>query len=234
MLVIMQSSFNHDSSFSFQNNAKLMGGEEETVYTNGAPDTCTVYFTETMVDNDRITAVDTPNDVKRCASTLWVDKYKPRGYVDLLSDDVSQKILFISGSNVQFPVVLQGVNRTLLTWLKLWDECVFGRKAQKNHVKRFTGPAAFKEHAFNRNRFKAGKSNATNAVDADSLPTTLDNYKRPIHKIALLTGPPGVGKTTLAHVVARHAGYHVQEMNARYVRTGCFTYLTLKGVLGLN
>ncbi|XP_026973727.1 chromosome transmission fidelity protein 18 homolog isoform X3 [Sagmatias obliquidens] len=32
--------------------------------------------------------------------------------------------------------------------------------------------------------------------------------------VALLCGPPGLGKTTLAHVIARHAGYSVVEMNA--------------------
>ena len=34
-------------------------------------------------------------------------------------------------------------------------------------------------------------------------------------QVALLCGPPGLGKTTLAHVIARHAGYSVVEMNAR-------------------
>lgn len=33
-------------------------------------------------------------------------------------------------------------------------------------------------------------------------------------KILMLTGPPGLGKTTLAHVCARQAGYEVQEINA--------------------
>lgn len=33
-------------------------------------------------------------------------------------------------------------------------------------------------------------------------------------KILLLTGPPGLGKTTLAHVCAKQAGYEVQEINA--------------------
>lgn len=33
----------------------------------------------------------------------------------------------------------------------------------------------------------------------------------------LLSGPPGLGKTTLAHVVAAQAGYNVFEINARYV-----------------
>jgi chromosome transmission fidelity protein 18 len=33
-------------------------------------------------------------------------------------------------------------------------------------------------------------------------------------KILMLTGPPGLGKTTLAHVCARQAGYEVMEINA--------------------
>lgn len=33
-------------------------------------------------------------------------------------------------------------------------------------------------------------------------------------KVLLITGPPGLGKTTLAHVCAKQAGYEVQEINA--------------------
>ncbi|WEW57128.1 Chromosome transmission fidelity protein 18 [Emydomyces testavorans] len=41
------------------------------------------------------------------------------------------------------------------------------------------------------------------------------NLEAPAHrKILLLTGPPGLGKTTLAHVCAKQAGYEVLEINA--------------------
>lgn len=41
-----------------------------------------------------------------------------------------------------------------------------------------------------------------------------DELGRPMQKIALLWGPPGLGKTTLAHMIARQAGYNVRELNA--------------------
>jgi len=46
-----------------------------------------------------------------------------------------------------------------------------------------------------------------------------DPLKRPDQKILMLTGPPGLGKTTLAHVVAHHCGYNVIEINASDDRT---------------
>lgn len=41
-----------------------------------------------------------------------------------------------------------------------------------------------------------------------------DEEEKPHRKILMLTGPPGLGKTTLAHVCARQAGYEVLEINA--------------------
>ena len=50
-------------------------------------------------------------------------------------------------------------------------------------------------------------------------------------QILLLSGPPGLGKTTLAHVVARQAGYEVMEINARSVDSiSCDCLLTKRFV----
>jgi chromosome transmission fidelity protein 18 len=45
------------------------------------------------------------------------------------------------------------------------------------------------------------------------MPLTLDGP----FQMLLISGPPGLGKTTLAHIVAKQAGYNVFEINARYV-----------------
>jgi replication-associated recombination protein RarA len=56
-----------------------------------------------------------------------------------------------------------------------------------------------------------------NEIELDEKLNELDEYKRPKIKVALLSGAPGLGKTTLAHIVANRAGYNVIELNARYL-----------------
>uniref|UniRef100_A0A2I3RV04 Chromosome transmission fidelity factor 18 n=1 Tax=Pan troglodytes TaxID=9598 RepID=A0A2I3RV04_PANTR len=120
---------------------------------------------------------------------LWVDEFAPRYYTELLSDDFT--------------------NRCLLKWLKLWDLVVFGHQRPARKPRPSVEPARVSKEAT-----APGKWKSHEQVLEEMLEAGLDPSQRPRQKVALLCGPPGLGKTTLAHVIARHAGYSVVEMNA--------------------
>ncbi|XP_039935138.1 chromosome transmission fidelity protein 18 homolog [Hirundo rustica] len=124
------------------------------------------------------------------AHCLWVDKFTPRRYIELLSDDYT--------------------NRCLLKWLKLWDTVVFGKDRAGKRPK--PGPAAHAQLGHPKEHPSKWKTKVQ--LTEEILEAELDQHKRPKYKVALLCGPPGLGKTTLAHVIARHAGYNAVEMNA--------------------
>jgi len=83
-----------------------------------------------------------------------------------------------------------------MSWLKSWDECVFGRKPTQTQLQQ-------------QKRLKEKYKDKPVKFQKPE-----DPLHRPDRKIMLLTGPPGLGKTTLAHVLAAQAGYNVIEINA--------------------
>lgn len=122
------------------------------------------------------------------SGTLWVDKYKPKRYIDLLSDE--------------------STNRNLLHWLKMWDKVVFGKEFKLREEREAQkGIRTFNKHT-GRFDYNGGFKKKNN------LNMNADPLGRPMQKVALLCGPPGLGKTTLAHTIATHAGYQVREVNA--------------------
>ncbi|KAM9973258.1 hypothetical protein ACTFIR_012634 [Dictyostelium discoideum] len=152
--------------------------------------------------------------VKNKDNRLWVDKYAPTSFHDLLSDTT--------------------MNLEVLNWLELWDHIVFDKPLSKNLIMPST---------FNNNNNNNGNNNNKNSSSTgggyfnkyNSKFTTSSNSNQqhqnqgqyllqedgtPIAKIILLTGGPGLGKTTLAHVLAKQANYNPVEINASEDRSG--------------
>lgn len=143
-----------------------------------------------QIDNNLPNQINKNNGACKTGE-LWVEKYTPRRYTELLSDD--------------------GTNRFVLKWLKLWDQVVFGIEPEKKK------PSEINNEINKVSNFpkKDGKPNFEKKKYYDPEDDLVKDSKgRPKKKIVLLCGNPGLGKTTLAHVIAKHAGYQVVEMNA--------------------
>ncbi|XP_072734072.1 chromosome transmission fidelity protein 18 homolog isoform X2 [Ciconia boyciana] len=172
---------------------------------------------ETSAKSPEPTGEAEPADEEESAlHCLWVDKFTPRRYMELLSDDYT--------------------NRCLLKWLKLWDTVVFGKEKAVKKAK----PSTEAHPPFNQPKEQQNKWKTKVQLTEEILEAELDQHKRPKYKVALLCGPPGLGKTTLAHVIAKHAGYNAVEMNAsddrspEVFKTRIEAATQMKSVLGAN
>ncbi|KAK7204763.1 hypothetical protein BZA70DRAFT_279952 [Myxozyma melibiosi] len=100
-------------------------------------------------------------------------------------------------------------HRHLLRWIQQWSHAVFKKPAD----------------ALPKSRPKPG-------IQADAAPPlATDPFHRPYKKLILLHGPPGLGKTTVAHVAAKQAGYDVLEINASDERGGPAVQAKISGAL---
>lgn len=106
---------------------------------------------------------------KNKQSKLWVEKWRPKGFLDLVGNERN--------------------NRRILRWLRQWSPVVFKEEL----------PKLPKEPEEN--------------IDMDPL-------LRPQKRILLIHGPPGIGKTSVAHVLAKQAGFSIAEINASDERAG--------------
>ena len=97
-------------------------------------------------------------------------------------------------------------NREILTWMKSWDEIVFQRKFHVPTIQ--VAPQFLKS------------SNKVNKPTLKEEPLYIEvDYVQSKHKILLISGAPGIGKTTLANVIATHCGYEPIVVNASDERT---------------
>ncbi|KAI0525293.1 hypothetical protein KFK09_004686 [Dendrobium nobile] len=173
-------------------------------------------FAKAFEENDCLSCHQTHSEVPTFSEKLWVEKYAPCSFTELLSDEQT--------------------NREVLLWLKQWDSSVFGSQvrsttddvlsALRRHSspvqhKRFSGGETFFEQGraapFTRQSLKSWNAdkhieNVNGFSESWSKKATVDHPLE--QKVLLLCGPPGLGKTTLAHVAAKHCGYRVVEINA--------------------
>ncbi|KAI7903695.1 uncharacterized protein BX663DRAFT_551381 [Cokeromyces recurvatus] len=157
---------------------------------------------EKEIENEKNSRQKKKKKTEIDSTKLWVDKYRPENYMDLMGD--------------------QRLNRDVLRWVKQWDYCVFKKKPREESQR----DQQMKQY---RNTFGKEPRYAKKEIEKNN-----DPLLRPEKKILLLSGPPGFGKTTLAHIVAKQAGYNIVEVNASDDRTGEVVRSKIKSALEMQ
>ncbi|WIA29972.1 hypothetical protein OEZ86_000070 [Tetradesmus obliquus] len=165
---------------------------------------------------------------------LWVDKYAPAGFLSLLSEPrINREIAAwvakwnrIQQQGQQQQQSAGGIGNGL--GLKQQQQPQQQQQQQPQQQKA-QGPAAGRGRGdgggrgggAGRGRGREGGKAEGGGAAAGSLSRGFDAARwqaakeaRAAARVLLLVGPPGTGKTTLAHVVAGHCGFRVVEVNA--------------------
>ena len=132
---------------------------------------------------------------------LFTDKYKPKTYSDLLTEEKT--------------------NREILTWMKSWDEIVFNRKFTIPKIPIIQNINNQNKNYLNKSK-KTVNSNSQNLNEKNNI-NQIEYYEveyvQSKHKIILISGPPGIGKTTMANIISRQCGYEPIIINSSDERT---------------
>jgi hypothetical protein len=126
------------------------------------------------------------------SGSLWVDKYRP--------------------TKVDQLVGMAGIAQKLTEWLRGWtDRWLQGKRGADEDDSDSDGD-------------RRGKSSSSSSASAAKKPKTasasaaLTGLKE-LSKCVLLSGPPGVGKTSCASLIAEQMGYEVVALNASDARS---------------
>ncbi|KPA76143.1 hypothetical protein ABB37_07910 [Leptomonas pyrrhocoris] len=179
--------------------------DEEGNERHRLPDEPTPYdpfLTPHRTASSHIARLSSSADTRHASSSsgeLWVTKYKPQLFREVLSDE--------------------SINLRLLQWLKSWDAYVFPEASSSSSSSSSGGGGAARsaKHGGGMTASASSFHKGTSSLLPSTAPSAAATP--PEERIAVLTGPPGVGKTTLVHVLAAHCGYEVIEVNASVERT---------------